>query len=510
MRKKWNSCEGRITGPRSGNTRGPPNPRCGVADGANRQAASANRANVERSGIRRLSGAARDRRDMMQRMRDRLDRFARVMGQIVPDAITTSVVLVLFLAGLALALGDPLSKAADAYYKGLWLLLPFTMQMTLIIVLSSVLGATPFFRRGIEAVSRVPRTRAQVVMLSVAVTAVLSYLYWGLGMTLGPLVAIHFAREAERKGIDIDFMFLLALLWAANACWQYGLSASGPLLMASPGHFLEKLTGVIPLSRSIWSPAAIAISVIFPLVLMAMGIALMPKQGRRLSEFPDSEKAVEPDPPGAGPTNWSERIERNAFVTLSLCALLGSWIFTHFFTKGLGLDINALNTTLLFLCLLLHGNVHRFTQALRKAVTAAWPVIVLYHLYAGVAGLIQNTSVGEFLARAVASVSTPYTFPLLAALTGTVVSIFVPSSGGQWAIQGYVTSKAAIAVGVTVERGMLALGVGDHMGNLTSPFWYVVVGGIARVNFREFFGYGLRFAAVWFVLGVAIFTFLPC
>jgi short-chain fatty acids transporter len=107
-------------------------------------------------------------------------------------------------------------------------------------------------------------------------------------------------------------------------------------------------------------------------------------------------------------------------------------------------------------------------------------------------------------------VSTPYSFPLLAAFSGTVVAIFVPSSGGQWVIQGYVTSIAAQAAGVTVQRGLLALSVGDHMGNLVAPFWYVIVAGIARVNFREFFGYGLIFALLWFVLGVLIFTFAPC
>lgn len=443
-------------------------------------------------------------------MRERLDRFARLMGHYVPDAATTSVLLVAILFAMSLALGDPLSKGLDAYYKGLWMLLPFTMQMTLIIVLSAVLGATPFFRRLIVALSRMPRTETQVVVLSVAVAAVLSYLYWGLGMTLSPLVAIHFAKHAEEKKLKVDFLFLLALLWAANACWQYGLSSSGPLLMATPGHFLEKLTGVIPLSRSIWAPASIIQTIAYPLILMVLGVALMPRQCRVLSEFPDSLKATGEDPPVPAPATFSERVERQSIVTMMLCLLLGGWLWVHFFERGLGLDINSLNTALLFLCLLLHSNIHRFTLALQKAVLSAWPVIVLYHLYAGVAGLIQNTSVGEFLARAVASVSAPYTFPTLAALTGTVVSIFVPSSGGQWAIQGYVTSKAALAVGVTVERGMLALGVGDHMGNLTSPFWYVVVGGIARVNFREFFGYGLIFAAVWFVLGAIVFTFAPC
>ena len=109
-----------------------------------------------------------------------------------------------------------------------------------------------------------------------------------------------------------------------------------------------------------------------------------------------------------------------------------------------------------------------------------------------------------------AAVSTPYTFPLLTAAVGAVFAIFIPSSGGQWAIQGFVTSKAAMEVGVSVQRGILAMGVGDHMGNLTSPFWYVIIAGVARVDFRSFFGYGLLFAAIWFVIGAVVFTFAPC
>ncbi|MEZ5401260.1 MAG: TIGR00366 family protein [Bryobacteraceae bacterium] len=443
-------------------------------------------------------------------MHDRLDRFSRLVGQLVPDAITASVVLLLLLFGASLWLGDTAASTADAYYRGLWMLLPFTMQMTLIITLSAVLGSTALFRRAIETLSRVPRSANQVVVVAVALSAFFAYLYWGLGMALTPLVAIHFADQAERRGIRIDFLFFLALLWAANSCWQFGLSASAPLLLATPGHFLEKLTGVVPLSRTIWSPAAIVLTLVFPALLMVVGCLLMPKQVRAVSGFPSAlEAAAEPDP-DPEPSGLSERIEHSGVVTLVLTGILGVWLYTHFFTKKLGLDINSLNTILLASCLLLQGSVHRFMRALEHAVRSAWPVIVLYHLYAGVAGLIQFTSVGEFLASAVAAVSTPYTFPLLAAISGGVVSVFVPSSGGQWAIQGFVTSKAALAVGVTVERGMLALSVGDHMGNLTAPFWYMVIGGIARVNFREFFGYGLFFSVIWFTLGVAAFTFLPC
>ena len=60
-------------------------------------------------------------------------------------------------------IGTPLSSAVDAYYRGLWNLLAFTMQMTLILVLSLILGATPFFKKIIISLSRLPRTVPQVV-----------------------------------------------------------------------------------------------------------------------------------------------------------------------------------------------------------------------------------------------------------------------------------------------------------------------------------------------------------
>jgi short subunit fatty acids transporter len=46
----------------------------------------------------------------------------------------------------ALAIGNSGAAVMDAFYRGLWMLLPFTMQMALILVLSSTLGAAPVFR----------------------------------------------------------------------------------------------------------------------------------------------------------------------------------------------------------------------------------------------------------------------------------------------------------------------------------------------------------------------------
>ena len=450
--------------------------------------------------------------------------FARVTERLVPDAITTSILLLLILAILAVSIGASVQETVDAYYRGLWMLLAFTMQMSLILALSLILAATPAFKRLIVSVSRIPRNTVQVVALSSLFVGLISYVNWGLSLATGPLIAIHFCREAEQKGIRVDFMFLLAILAGAGSIWQFGLSASAPLLMATPGHFLEKTTGLMPLSSTIWAPASIVHVILFTVAVIVAGWFFMPKKTRPVSEFPEAYKLGDPatplqesasndsassavEPPKL---SFAQRLERSPIVIIPVCIALCAWLYYHFFVKDLSLDINSLNTIFLLLCFVFHGSVLSFTNALREAVASIWPVILMYHLYAGVAGLIQFTPVGEFLAGLANPISTPYTFPFLTAVISTIVAIFIPTSGGQWLIQGFITVKAAEAVGATAQRGLLALSIGDHMGNLISPFWAVVGAGIARVDFRLYFGYRLIFAIIWFCLGVVIFTFLPC
>src|SRR5437899_1185267 len=124
------------------------------------------------------------------------------MSRCVPDAITAAVILTLLTMAIALALGNPASRVMDAYHQGLWMLLPFTMQMTLILVLSLALATTPFFRRAIARLARVPNTRNQFIALAFLSAGLTSYVYWGLGYALNPMIAIYFAAEAERKDIE--------------------------------------------------------------------------------------------------------------------------------------------------------------------------------------------------------------------------------------------------------------------------------------------------------------------
>lgn len=446
-------------------------------------------------------------------MRDRITVFARAVGAFVPDATAMAVFMIVALGVAAVALGNTVAATVDAFYRGLWMLLAFTLQMTLVLVLSAVVSSTSVFRRAAGRLAELPRSTTQVVLLSVLVTAGLSYLYWGLGVALGPLVAVYFARAAEAKGIRVDFPCLLAAQFAAGSIWQYGLSSTPALLVATPGHFLEQTTGVMPLSTTIWSTPALVVVFGFPLLLALTVLVVMPRNAQPLSAFPRAALFARDDsqpPSGAsaavGLARWSEE---SRVPTLVLCACLAAWLWHHFGTKGGTLDLNSMITTLLLGALLLTGTLAAFGRGMQGAVQSCAPVLVLYNLYGGVAGLLQYTTVGAKFSAFFADLASPATFPLLTALAGTAVAIFVPSSGGQWIIQGFLTTQAGAAVGATPQLGLLALGVGDQMGNLISPFWMIVAAGIAGVEFRAIFGYSLLYAALWFVLGVGVFTFVP-
>src|SRR5262245_19683292 len=139
------------------------------------------------------------------------------MGRNVPDAITASVVFLFIVTAAAIIIGTPARAVVDAYYRGLWMLLPFTMQMTLIIVLGGALSASKVVRGIVVSVSRLPATVAGVVGGAVLLSAVVSYLHWGLGYSLAPLIAVYFAAEAEKKRIAVDFPFLLAPTYAGTS-----------------------------------------------------------------------------------------------------------------------------------------------------------------------------------------------------------------------------------------------------------------------------------------------------
>ena len=81
------------------------------------------------------------------------------------------------------------------------------------------------------------------------------------------------------------------------------------------------------------------------------------------------------------------------------------------------------------------------------------------------------------------------TFPMLSFLAAGIVNFFVPSGGGQWAVQGPIMMPAGAEMGIEAGRTAMAIAWGDQWTNMIQPFWALPALGIAKLSARDIMGY---------------------
>ena len=87
------------------------------------------------------------------------------------------------------------------------------------------------------------------------------------------------------------------------------------------------------------------------------------------------------------------------------------------------------------------------------------------------------------------AISNEYTYPVLAYVSAGIINIFVPSGGGQWAVQGPVLVEAATTLNVSIPKCVMALAYGDQWTNLLQPFWALPLLGLTGLKARQIMGY---------------------
>jgi short-chain fatty acids transporter len=87
------------------------------------------------------------------------------------------------------------------------------------------------------------------------------------------------------------------------------------------------------------------------------------------------------------------------------------------------------------------------------------------------------------------SFSTAQTLPWFAMLSGGLINLFIPSGGGQWAVQGPVMIGAAEALGADVARVAMGVAIGDQWTNMIQPFWTIPALAIVGLHVRDIMGY---------------------
>ena len=101
----------------------------------------------------------------------------------------------------------------------------------------------------------------------------------------------------------------------------------------------------------------------------------------------------------------------------------------------------------------------------------------------------QGVSLAQIIADAFVAISTNMTFPMLTFLSAGIVNFFVPSGGGQWAVQGPIMMPAGVEMNIAAGRTAMAIAWGDQWTNMIQPFWALPALGIAKLSARDIMGY---------------------
>jgi short-chain fatty acids transporter len=267
--------------------------------------------------------------------------------------------------------------------------------------------------------------------------------------------------------------------------------------VATPGHPLEKLVGIIPIRLTLLSPLNLAVD-LFLLVSVPLFLVLMAPRGETaIEEAPSLVEEPEPPPQGERTPAW--RLENSRALT-GIVVLGGlAFLVPYFLRTGWnGVNLNAINFTFLMAGLLLHGTPRRYARSVDQAVKGAGGILLQFPFYFGIMGLMQGAGLIEKLAglfvgwaEAMARGGIPVgpAYDVLTFLSAAIVNLFIPSGGGQWAVQGPIAVSAAGRLGTSLPSAVMALAYGDQITNMLQPFWALPLLAVTRLEARQIVGY---------------------
>ena len=408
----------------------------------------------------------------------------------MPDPLVIAIFLtvVTFLAALIFTDFGP-GQAVDAWGEGYWRLLEFTAQMILILALGHVVAHTRAVHSVLVAITSLVHS-ARVAYISLTMFAGLAALLsWGLGLVVPAVLARIMASNCRKRGIAVHFPLLIACGYSGALVSMQGLSASIPLVLNTPGHFLERTTGLISLDQTIFSVWSLSIVAAILIILPQVMCRLAPDP-QDIVEFSETESTDFADSGIAreGTQTPSEKLENARWVTLLLASLAGLYVIRYFLTGG-ELQLNSINMIFVVLGLAFADSPRHYIVLLSNAAKIAGPFLIQYPLYAALLGLMAASGLGELFVEGFVSVASAGTLSIWTFFSAAILNLFIPSAGGQWAVQGPIVVDAAIKLGADIPRVAMAVTIGEVWTNAIQPLYAVPVLAIAGLHIRDIMGY---------------------
>jgi short-chain fatty acids transporter len=420
----------------------------------------------------------------------------------IPDAYVFAATGLVLVAVIALIRGTSPVGTAKAFGDGFWSLIPFTMQMTFIIIGGYVVASSPPVGRIIDRLASIPRSGRAAICGVTVVSLLLSLIHWGLSTMVSCLLVRSLGM---RRDLRMDYRAAAAgAAMGMGSVWAMGLSSSAAQLEANPASMppsLLPITGVIPFSETLFLWQSLLLTTV--LVLVTVGVAWLtaPPESRSVTAR-DLGLQAEPAPAQAGsvpsgsrPGEW---LEYSPLLNVVIALLGALWLWQEFAAKPAATALASLNTynfLFLMLGLLLCWRPRVFLDTVGKALPAVAGVLIQFPLYGGIASIITSangadgSSISQHLARFFAEASSHDTFPVLMGIYSAVLGFFLPSGGGKWIVEAPYVMQAANTLQVHLGWAVQIYNAAEALPNLINPFWMIPILGTLRLRAREVVGF---------------------
>jgi short-chain fatty acids transporter len=437
----------------------------------------------------------------------------------MPDAFVfalaaTLVVLVAALIVDPAMRGSPL-LLVDAWGNGFWSLIPFTLQMSMMLIGGYVLASSPPVFRLIGRLASVPRTAKGAVLLVAMFAMSASLLNWGFSLIGGAILA----REVGRRLPSADYRALGACsVLGICTVWAQGLSSSPALQMArasSMPRSLYEIAGEIPLTETIFRWESLVCVIVEMVVVGALMWSCAPGDGMGRSAADLGVDLGTPEPAPLQPKQPGERLEHSPVLLLTI-VVLGFVYLARTVTARVSnlsetlnaLDFNNINLFLLLLGALLHRTPARLMRAFREATPAIWGMLLQFPFYAGIFGIMTGTLLSDAIAALFVRASSATFYPALILAYSTTLGMFVPSGGAKWMIEAPYVLESAKVLGVPAGWMVVTYNLGEAITNFFQPFWMVTILAVLGLRARDIMGYTYLVGIALFPIALILVTLL--
>ena len=435
----------------------------------------------------------------------------RFMERYLPDAFLFAAILtVIVFVGAMLATGLGPVQMIRFWGDGFWALLAFSTQMALVVLLGSTMARSKPFEKLVKKIAKSCKTPLRAAFIITVFSAVAFWINWGIALVLGAMLAREIAREVK----GVDYRLLIAMSYSGICITQGGIGGSITLQVALAGALSKIAPSVfvaadlIPITQTIFSPYNLVICALFAIIMPFVAVKMHPKAEETFEVDPAilADAKIEEKKLTYKEMTPAERIENSKIVWAIIVVLGFAYIVYHFVTKGFDLNINITNFILLMVGVLLHGpNLINYVKAIAASIHSVAGVMLQFPFYAGIMGMMIGTngsgvSLASVLSNAFVAISTVKTFPYFTYLSAGIVNFFIPSGGGQWAVQGPIMMVAGDSLGVEPAKTVMAISYGDAWTNLIQPFWALPTLAVAKLKARDIMGYLVVALIVSFII----------